>query len=118
MVFIHKCGREAKLNIADSLSLLASVSFSGNKLIVNRLEILKKETLVSKYSFFCLYCGRIVPKEEIKTQCMNCGNNIELADKSIPTESNGIYCKKCIEKRFSDEKIVSLNDYLGNIVIK
>lgn len=118
MIFVHKCGREAKLNISGSVLILASISFAGNKFVVSKLDINKKENKVSSYNFFCIYCGKIVLKEEVKVQCMNCGDPVKLDDRSIPIESNGIYCNKCITKRFSDEKAVSTEEYLNAIYIK
>ncbi len=110
-----KCGEMIFVDLNELVSLdgIGTIGTDLN-IVIAKVFFKTNKKKASKINFKCQHCRtENIPLDEIYDACNNCGKNNVLALLFIPPESGGLFCEKCVNKFFKDEKVIKVEKILG-----
>ena len=114
-----QCGGSVYVEVTSAFKLMAEISMdlANNSLQTVAIHTFQKKTQLKKVVFTCSRCNNIVEITDLKFQCRGCGDDIELKDTLVPTESNGNFCYDCAHNMFSEERLIKMEELLSKTLL-
>src|SRR3972149_5934286 len=111
MSTIHdKCSELVYIDLSGIIRLISRFCISPGGLKVGTGTIkLKSNIKDGDITIYCTTCDRKVEINELLHNCFHCGKLFKVLDLFSLEKSGGIYCGKCCERQFSDERKFSLS---------